>query len=138
MAKRAKVAKTKAGDLSLGGFCKESVHVPYGRMPGACKRKASESDAEENPGEGDGDSGESGEDDQGAQQQAKLLKQLKFPEVEQGSCLAELCPKASKVLQKRVTNLQAAKDNFDGLQKRSSIQEQNPGLWIARSIDVRF
>ncbi len=69
-------------------------------------------------------------DDEGAKEQEKVLKSLAFPDVETGSFSADLCPKVTKCISKRLTKLELHTKAFPDPTTHTEIQKK----WGSRKL----
>ena len=88
------------------------------------KTKLTSPSTKSEEGDADDSSSISSDSDDGKEQE-KVLKQLNFPDVENGSFNPNMCPKVMKCLSKRLSKLETHESSFPEESKRSEVQSQS-------------
>lgn len=128
---RSSTLSPKAFDvIVLGDFCKpfylKKLKISPFTWPGTKKTtNAPEAPASEPEGAQPKQESDSGSDSDDGKHEAKILKQLQFPEIESGSFSAETIPKIIKSLQERMEKLEGTQTTFAEISSLTAVQSQH-------------
>ena len=100
--------KFKISPFTWPGTKKPALEAPASALGGAQPKQESDS----------------GSDSEDGKHEAKILKQLQFPEIESGAFSADMIPKIIKSLQKRMEKLEGVQTTFMEMSSLTTIQTQ--------------